>query len=113
MGNVLNFEFQEGLIKKGIFRIPSDFEEFYELDDLHYICTLFYGDKYFRLRIFTTKWAEIEYPRLGNSVIAEEDLVWSRFLSSFWVNLCPSKVNFQTLINYCFFSNIFVIYCFF
>jgi len=41
MGNVLNLEFEDDLIKKGIFRIPSHFEEFYEQDDLHYICTLF------------------------------------------------------------------------
>jgi len=41
MENVLNLEFEEGLIKKGIFHIPSNFEEFYELEDLHYICTLF------------------------------------------------------------------------
>ena len=81
MGNVLNLEFEEGLIKKGIFCIPSTFEEFYKLDDLHYICTLFYGDRYFRLRILTIEWAEIEYPRLGNIVIVEEDLVWSRFWS--------------------------------
>ncbi|QCE07091.1 hypothetical protein DEO72_LG9g2107 [Vigna unguiculata] len=40
MGNVLNFEFEDDLIKKGIFRIPYHFEEFYELEDLHYICTL-------------------------------------------------------------------------
>jgi len=54
MRNVLNLEFEEGLIKKGIFRIPYDFEEFYELEDLHYICTLFCGDRYFWLKIFDT-----------------------------------------------------------
>ncbi|QCD83103.1 hypothetical protein DEO72_LG2g3446 [Vigna unguiculata] len=89
MGNVLNLEFEDNLIKKGIFRIPYHFEEFYELEDLHYICTLFCGDRYFRIRIFDTNWTEIEYPGLGNSYIAEEDLVWSRFMSSFRVKLCP------------------------
>ncbi|QCD96215.1 hypothetical protein DEO72_LG6g917 [Vigna unguiculata] len=34
MGNVMNLEFEEDLIRKGIFRIPSYFEEFYELRDL-------------------------------------------------------------------------------
>ena len=52
MGNVMNLEFEEDLIRKGIFRIPSYFEEFYELRDLYYLCTLFCGDRYFRLRIF-------------------------------------------------------------
>ncbi|QCD83855.1 hypothetical protein DEO72_LG2g4203 [Vigna unguiculata] len=83
MGNVMNFEFEDDLISKGIFRVPYVFEDFYELEDLHYICTLLCGDRYFRIRIFDTNWTEIEYPGLGNSYIAEEDLVWSRFLSSF------------------------------
>ncbi|QCD94135.1 hypothetical protein DEO72_LG5g2214 [Vigna unguiculata] len=64
MGNVMNLEFEDNLISKGIFRVPYDFEDFYELDDLHYIC---------------------------NSYIAKEDLVWSRFLSSFRVKLCPTE----------------------
>jgi len=98
MGNVLNFEFEDDLIKKGIFRIPYHFEEFYELEDLHYICTLLCGDRYFRIRIFDTYWTEIEYPGLGNSYITEEDLVWSRFLSSFRVKLCPTEVNLRTLL---------------
>jgi len=99
MGNVMNLEFEDDLINKGIFRVPYDFEDFYELDDLHYICTLFCGDRYFRIRIFDTNWTEIEYPGLGNSYITEEDLVWSRFLSSFRVKLCPTEVNFPTLLN--------------
>ena len=99
MENVMNLEFEDDLINKGIFRVPYDFEDFYELDDLHYICTLFYGDRYFRIIIFDTNWTEIEYPGLGNSYIAEEDLVWSRFLSSFRVKLCPTEVNFPTLLN--------------
>ena len=96
MGNVMNFEFENDLISKGIFRVPYVFEDFYELEDLHYICTLFCGDRYFRIKIFDTNWTEIEYPGLGNSYIAEEDLVWSRFLSSFWVKLGPTEVNFRS-----------------
>jgi len=79
MENVSNVEFEESLIKKGIFRLSFDFEEFYELDDLHYVCTLFYGDRYFWLRIFNTEWDEIQYLGLENDVVTEEDLVWSRF----------------------------------
>jgi len=108
MGNVLNLEFEDNLIKKGIFRIPYHFEEFYELEDLHYICTLFCGDRYFRIRIFDTNWTEIEYPGLGNSYIAEEDLVWSRFMSSFRVKLCPIEVNFRTLSISCVLVLIFI-----
>ncbi|QCE06422.1 hypothetical protein DEO72_LG9g1434 [Vigna unguiculata] len=91
MGNVMNLEFDDDLIRKGIFRVPYHFEDFYELDELHYICTLFCGDRYFRIRIFDTNWTEIEYPGLGNSYIAKEDLVWSKFLSSFRVKLCPTE----------------------
>jgi len=56
------------------------------------------SDRYFRLWIFDLEWTEIEYPGLGNSYITEEDLVWSRFLSSFWVKICPREVNFETLL---------------
>ena len=93
MGSVMNLEFEEDLIRKGIFRIPPYFEEFYELRDLHYVCTVFCGDIYFRLRIFDLQWTEIEYRGLGDSYIAEEDLVWSRFLSSFRFLLTPKEVN--------------------
>ena len=61
MGNVMNLESEEDLIRKEIFRIPPYFEEFYELRDLHYVCTVFCGDRYFRLRIFDLQWTEIEY----------------------------------------------------
>jgi len=93
MGNVMNLEFEEDLIRKGIFRIPPYFEEFYDLRDLHYVCTVFCGDRYFRLRIFDLQWTEIEYRGIADSYIAEEDLVWSRFLSSFRILLTPKEVN--------------------
>ena len=93
MGNVMNLEFEEDLIRKGIFRIPPYFEEFYDLRDLHYVCTVFCGDRYFRMRIFDLQWTEIEYRGIADSYIAEEDLVWSRFLSSFRILLTPKEVN--------------------
>jgi len=57
--NVFYMEFEEGLISNKLFRILSDFEEFYDLDDIHYMCTLFCGDRYFQLRIFNMGWDEI------------------------------------------------------
>ncbi|QCD85975.1 hypothetical protein DEO72_LG3g496 [Vigna unguiculata] len=105
MGNVMNLEFEEDLIRKGIFRIPPYFEEFYELRDLHYVCTVFCGDIYFRLRIFDLQWTEIEYRGLGDSYIAEEDLVWSRFLSSFRFLLTPKEGTVYNLLG-CLFSPI-------
>lgn len=47
MGNVFNIEFEERIIKKGMFQISCDFEEFYQLDDLHYVCSLFCGTSIF------------------------------------------------------------------
>jgi len=37
-------------------------------------------------------WDEIRYPRLASVVVVEENLVWSWFLSSLRVKLCPTKV---------------------
>jgi len=94
MVNVFYMELEEGLISNKLFCISFDFEEFYDLDDVHYICTLFWGDWYFRLRIFNMGWDEIRYPRLASVVVVEENLVWSWFLSSLRVKLCPTKVSF-------------------
>ena len=44
MVNVFYMELEEGLISNKLFCISFDFEEFYDLDDVHYICTLFWGD---------------------------------------------------------------------
>jgi len=88
MGNVMNLEFEEDLIRKGIFRIPPYFEEFYELRDFHFVVLYFVV-----IDIFDLQWTEIEYRGLGDSYIAEEDLVWSRFLSSLRILLTPKEVN--------------------
>jgi len=45
MENVFYMEFEEGLISNKLFRISSNFEEFYDLNDVHYICILFCGDR--------------------------------------------------------------------
>jgi len=90
MGNVFYMEFEERLINNKLFRISSDFEEFYDLDDIHLFC----GDRYFRLRIFNMGWDEIQYPGLTSVVDVEENLVWSQFLSSLRMKLCPTKVSF-------------------
>jgi len=59
MGNVFYMEFKEALISNILFRISSDFEKFYDLDDVHYICTLLCRDRYFQIRIFNMGWDAI------------------------------------------------------
>jgi len=60
MGNVFYIDFEKGLIRNILFRISFDFEEFYNLDDVHYICTMFCGDRYFLIRIFNMGLDEIQ-----------------------------------------------------
>jgi len=79
MGNIFNLEFEESLIRNRLIHISSDFAEFYDMDDIHYICTLFCGDRYFLLRIFNIGWDEINYSGITYVVVSEEDLVWSKF----------------------------------
>jgi len=70
-------DFEEKLIRNRLFRISADFEDLYNLDDVHYICTLFCGDRYFRVRIFNLGWDEIRYPGLASAVVVEDYILVS------------------------------------
>jgi len=109
-GNAFYMDFKEKLIRNKLFRISADFKDLYDLDDVHYICTLFCGDRYFRVRIFNLGWDEIRYPGLASAVVAEENLVWSRFLSLVRVKLSPAKVSFSKCFDEIFLFHVFVIY---
>jgi len=109
MENVFHMDFEEKLIRNRLFRISADFEDLYDLDDVHYICTLFCGDRYFRVRIFNLGWDEIRYPGLASVVVAEENLVWSHFLSLVGVKLSPAKVSSCKCFDEFFLFHVFVI----
>jgi len=65
-GNVLNIEFEEKLLADRKFVGGRQILDFYVIDDAAYICTLYYGDRYFRLRVFDIHWKEVQYPVVGN-----------------------------------------------
>ena len=45
-GNVLNIEFEESLMAERKFISGKEILAFYDIDDVAYVCTLYYGDQY-------------------------------------------------------------------
>ena len=66
-GNVLNIKFDENLVAERKFRCVFHILGFYNLRCMCYVCTLFYGDRYFWLRVFDSYWKEVEYLMVGQS----------------------------------------------
>ena len=66
-GNVLNIKFDENLVAERKFRCVFHLLGFYNLRCMCYVCTLFYGDRYFRLRVFDSYWKEVEYLMVSQS----------------------------------------------
>jgi len=52
-GNVLNIEFEESLIVEKKFCGSYKILSFYNLNEVYYACTLFNGDRNFKLWVFT------------------------------------------------------------
>ena len=51
-GNVINIEFEETLLAQRQFRAVEQIMWFYKLNDVYYVCSLYCGDQYFRIRVF-------------------------------------------------------------
>ena len=93
-GNVLNIKFDENLVAERKFRGVSQILGFYNLQCMCYVCTLFCGDRYFRLRLFDSYWKEIEYPMVGQSrsAMTYDPFGSPRFFQCFRVKLLRSRV---------------------
>ena len=67
---------------------------FYDIDDVAYVCTLYYGDRYFRLRVFDLDWNEVQYLVVGQSRsgLRFNPSCSPRFFQSFKVKFDASKV---------------------
>ena len=68
---------------------------FYDLDYVGYVCTLYYGDRYFRLRVFDLDWNEIQHPLGGDSTNAFRSYPLSspRFFQAFKVKFTLDGLN--------------------
>ncbi|QCD96960.1 hypothetical protein DEO72_LG6g1670 [Vigna unguiculata] len=62
-GNVINIEFEQTLLPQRQFRAVEQLMWFYELNDVYYVYSLYCGDRYFRIRIFSVEGVEIDYKR--------------------------------------------------
>ena len=94
VGNVLNIKFDENLVAERKFRGVFQILGFYNLRFMCYMCTLFCGDRYFRLRVFDSYWKEVEYPVVGESRtgMTYDPLGSPRFFQCFRVKLLRSTV---------------------
>ncbi|QCD86275.1 hypothetical protein DEO72_LG3g796 [Vigna unguiculata] len=54
-GNVLNIEFEENLMAERKFRASDDIVNFYDVYDIEFVCTLYCGDRYFRVKLELSK----------------------------------------------------------
>jgi len=61
-GNIINIEFEEGLLGQRQIRGVEKIRSFYNLNDVYYVCIVYCGDRYFRIRVFDLDWKEVEYP---------------------------------------------------
>ena len=104
-GNVLNIEFEERLLADRKFVGGRQILDFYGIDDAAYICTLYCGDRYFRLRVFDVHWKEVHYPAVGNSGGSRKLCKLScspRFFQCFRLMVDTSKVTIFILVYYYF-----------
>jgi len=75
-GNRLNIKFEDSLLYDIKFRTCDEIFNFYDLDYVYYVTTLFFRDLYFEMRLFHVDWVE--------------HIFCSRFFSSFTVYFSPS-----------------------
>jgi len=69
-GNVINIEFEQTLLPQRQFRAVEQLMWFYELNDVYYVCSLYCGDRYFRIRLFDLDWNEVVYLGRRNNGLA-------------------------------------------
>ena len=91
-GNVINIEFEQTLLPQRQFRVVEQLMWFYELNDVYYVCSLYCGDRYFRIRLFDLDWSEVVYPSRRNNGLACDSLSSVRFFQAFRVQFIPNTV---------------------
>jgi len=91
-GNVINIEFEETLLAQRQIRVVEQIMWLYELNDVYYVCSLYCGDRYFRIRVFDLDWNEVVYPGRRNNGLACDPLSSVRFFQAFRVRFIPNTV---------------------
>jgi len=91
-GNTINIEFEEGLLGQRQFRGVESIRSFYNLNDVYYVCTVYCGDRYFRIRLFDLDWTEFEYPGTAKNSLGCNPLSSIRFFQAFRVQFILATV---------------------
>jgi len=101
-GNVINIEFEETLLTQRQFRAVEQMMWFYELNDVYYVYSLYYGNRYFRIRLLDLDWNEVVYPSRRNNGLACDPLSLVKFFQAFRVQFIPNTVwNFSPFFFIC------------
>jgi len=91
-GNMINIEFEEGLLAQRQIQVVEKIRSFYNLNNVYYVCTVYCGDRYFRIRVFDLDWTEVEYPGKTKNSLACNPLSSIRFFQAFRVQFIPATV---------------------
>jgi len=91
-GNVINIEFKEALLAQRQILVVQKILCFYNLNDVYYVSTLYWGDCYFRIRVFDLDWMEVEYPGKRKNSLACNPLSSIRFFQAFRVQFIPATI---------------------
>ena len=62
------------------------------LNDVYYVCTVYCGDRYFRIRLFDLDWTEFEYHGKAKNYLGCNPLSSIRFFQAFTVQFIPATV---------------------
>ena len=90
--NTINIEFEQGLLGQRQLRGVQSIRSFYNINDVYYVCTVYCGDRYFRIRLFDLDWTEFEYPGKAKNSLGCNPLSSIRFFQAFRVQFIPATV---------------------
>ncbi|QCD96823.1 hypothetical protein DEO72_LG6g1533 [Vigna unguiculata] len=91
-GNTINIDFEEGLLGQRQFRGVQSIRSFYNVNDVYYVCTVYCGDRFFRIRLFDLDWNEFDYPGTARTSLGCNPLSSIRFFQAFRVQFIPATM---------------------
>ncbi|QCE10715.1 hypothetical protein DEO72_LG10g1946 [Vigna unguiculata] len=88
----VGFYEQWGLLGQRQIHGVEKIQSFYNLNDVYYVCTVYCGDRYFRIRLFDLDWTEFEYPGKAKNSLRCNPLSSIRFFQAFRVQFIPTMM---------------------
>ncbi|QCE15412.1 hypothetical protein DEO72_LG11g2423 [Vigna unguiculata] len=94
-GNTINIEFEDGLLGQRQFRGVQSIRSFYNVNDVYYVCTVYCGDRFFRIRLFDLDWTEFDYPGTAKTSLGSTMLIT---VPDYFQIFCRDKLAFNYAI---------------